>query len=53
MKKLVSALTLLCAMHTAHAGPRVFVTNEFADSVSVIDATTHNVTATVAVGKRP
>ncbi len=53
MKNFISALILLCAVHMAHAGPRVFVTNEFDDSVSVIDATTHKVTATVAVGKRP
>jgi PQQ-dependent catabolism-associated beta-propeller protein len=53
MKKLIPVLSLLCAMQAAHAAPRVFVTNEVGDSVSVIDATTHKVTATIAVGKRP
>lgn len=34
-------------------GPRVYVTNENSNSVSVIDATTDAVIATIPVGKRP
>jgi YVTN family beta-propeller protein len=36
-----------------YTGPRVYVTNEVSGDLTVIDATTHNVIATVPLGKRP
>ncbi len=48
------ALALLCAASLGvQAAPRVFVTNEGDDTVSVIDPGTNQVVATVPVGKRP
>jgi YVTN family beta-propeller protein len=35
------------------AGYRIYVTNEASGDLSVIDSTTHEVTATVKLGKRP
>ena len=47
----VLLLAIACASHAA--GGRVFVSNERDDTVSVIDAATNEVIATVPVGKRP
>ncbi len=47
------ALAAFVISVTAVAAPRVFVTNEGGDSVSVIDAATNRVTATIDIGKRP
>lgn len=51
--KILCTLVLIAASTSVLATPRVFVTNEEGNSVSVIDATTNQVTATVDVGKRP
>jgi len=54
MRKTLSATLLLLAAAHAQAGdPRVFVTNESGDSVSVIDAASAKVISTIEVGKRP
>jgi len=37
----------------AEAGPRLYVSNEFANTVSVIDVETEKAVATIPVGKRP
>jgi len=37
----------------SYTGPRVYVTNEVSGDLTVIDAATHNVIATVPLGKRP
>ena len=47
------ATALFAGAQSAQAAPQIFVTNEMGDSVSVIDGTRYEVTATVAVGKRP
>ena len=50
--KSIFALLLLAAS-AAHAAPRVFVTNEEGNDVSVIDTEQNKVIATIPVGKRP
>ena len=52
MKTLLFGLALLIG-RSALATPHVFVTNEMGDSVTVIDATTNQVSATINIGKRP
>lgn len=55
--KLTSAAILLAALFTqtilAQSTGRVFVTNERSNTVSVINGTTHQVEATIAIGERP
>src|SRR5689334_1258688 len=46
-------LILFLTASTALSAPRVFVTNERGNSVTVIDAATQKATATIPVGKRP
>src|SRR5262245_5315130 len=45
----LGATTLPVAVH----GPRVYVSNEDSNNISVIDPATDEVTATIFVGKRP
>ncbi len=52
MKKLLY-LALLAGLQSAQATPRIFVTNEVGDTVTVIDALSNLVTATLNIGKRP
>jgi PQQ-dependent catabolism-associated beta-propeller protein len=52
--RVLGTLCLLLWMNCAGAASgRIFVTNEQGDSVSVIDVASHEVIATVPVGKRP
>jgi PQQ-dependent catabolism-associated beta-propeller protein len=51
MKTLIALLLLTAS--AAQAAPRVFVTNEEGNDVSVIDAVTNKVVQTIPVGKRP
>ncbi|HEU0124541.1 MAG TPA: beta-propeller fold lactonase family protein [Bryobacteraceae bacterium] len=51
-----AGIALLCGCSKAPEKPkgyRIFVTNERSGDLSVIDSTTHEVTATVPLGKRP
>lgn len=48
----LSSLAPACKK-TAHSGARMFVSNEDGNSISVVDAQTQAVVATIPVGKRP
>src|ERR1700719_1203528 len=47
------ALGVAASAFSAEAGYRIFVTNEGSGDLTVIDGSTHRVTATWPLGKRP
>jgi len=54
MKKLVLALTLVCLLGPASArAQNAYITNQFSNTVSVIDTATDTVIATIPVGLTP
>lgn len=50
---LIGAVLIACNRSAEPAAPRIVVSNENDGTISVIDARSHDVIATIAVGKRP